>query len=113
VNNGIVLIDYAQRLRAEGIERTEALLLAARTRFRPIMMTALSTIVGMIPLTIGAPTSIGISYRSFGLALIGGMVAATFLTLLVVPVFYTLFDDARNAVFRALGLQQHGSGRTR
>lgn len=105
VNNGIVLIDYAQRLRAEGIARTEALLLAARRRFRPIMMTAMSTIVGMIPLTMGAPTSIGISYRSFGLALIGGMVAATFLTLLVVPVFYTLFDDARNAVFRALGVR--------
>jgi HAE1 family hydrophobic/amphiphilic exporter-1 len=104
VNNGIVLIDYAQRLRAEGMARTEALLLAARRRFRPIMMTAMSTIVGMIPLTAGAPTSIGISYRSFGLALIGGMVAATFLTLLVVPVFYTLFDDARNGVFRALGL---------
>lgn len=105
VNNGIVLIDYAQRRRAEGIPRTEAILLAARRRFRPIMMTALSTIVGMIPLTVGAPTSIGISYRSFGLALIGGMLTATALTLLVVPVFYTLFDDARRAALRALGLR--------
>lgn len=106
VNNGIVLIDYAQRLRAEGLARTEALLTAARRRFRPIMMTALSTIVGMIPLTLGAPTSIGLSYRSFGLSLIGGMITATFLTLLVVPVFYTLFDDARAALFRALGIRQ-------
>jgi HAE1 family hydrophobic/amphiphilic exporter-1 len=106
VNNGIVLIDYIQRLRARGVERTEAVLRAARRRFRPIMMTALSTIVGMIPLTVGAPTSIGLSYRSFGLAFIGGMAVATVLTLLVVPVFYTLFDDARVAVLRAVGLRR-------
>ena len=104
VNNGIVLIDYVGRLRAEGIARTEAILLAAKRRFRPIMMTALSTVAGMVPLTLGAPTSIGLSYRSFGLALIGGMVTATILTLLVVPVFYTLFDDARHAVLKATGL---------
>lgn len=101
VNNGIVFVDYCIRLRAEGLERTQAVLLAAKRRFRPIMMTAGSTICGMIPLTLGAPTSIGLSYRSFGLALIGGMVTATVLTLLVVPVFYTLFDDARNAVMDA------------
>lgn len=102
VNNGIVFIDYAQRLRAEGYERTRAVLLTARRRFRPIMMTAGSTVCGMIPLTLGPPTSIGISYRSFGLALIGGMVTATALTLLVVPVFYTLLDDARNAFLAAV-----------
>ncbi|HEX2254493.1 MAG TPA: efflux RND transporter permease subunit [Thermoanaerobaculia bacterium] len=95
VNNGIVLIDYVNRLRREGEERTEALLLASTRRFRPIMMTALTTICGMIPLAIGEPTSMGLSYKSFGLTLIGGLTAATFLTLLVVPVFYTLFDDAR------------------
>jgi hydrophobic/amphiphilic exporter-1 (mainly G- bacteria), HAE1 family len=95
VNNGIVLIDYVGRLRRAGHERAEAILLAARRRFRPIMMTAGTTIGGMIPLTLGAPTSIGLSYKSFGITLIGGMVTATALTLLVVPVFYTLFDDAR------------------
>jgi len=101
VNNGIVYVDYVNRLRVAGHERTEAVLLAAKRRFRPIMMTAGTTIGGMIPLTLGAPTSIGISYRSFGLALIGGMATASALTLLVVPVFYTLLDDARNALLRA------------
>lgn len=102
VNNGIVLIDYVNRLRQEGMERTEALLAAARRRFRPIMMTAGTTIFGMVPLTLGEPTSIGLSYKSFGLTLIGGMVTATALTLLVVPVFYTLFEDARDIVLRGL-----------
>ena len=66
----------------------------ALMRIRPIMMTATTTIGGMIPLTIGEPSSIGISYRSFGLTLMGGMATATALTLLVVPIFYTLLDDA-------------------
>ena len=95
VNNGIVFVDYVNRLRGAGHERGRAVLLAAERRFRPIMMTATTTICGMIPLTLGAPSSIGISYRSFGLTLIGGMATATALTLLVVPVFYTLLDDAR------------------
>ncbi len=102
VNNGIVLIDCAIRLREEGHDRREALLLATERRFRPIMMTALTTIGGMIPLTFGGETSIGLSYTSFGFTLIGGMTTATLLTLLVVPIFYTLFDDARTAVTAAL-----------
>lgn len=98
VNNGIVLVDYINRLRESGEERFEAVLLAADRRFRPIMMTALTTISGMVPLTLAGTTSIGMSYKSFGLTLIGGMTTATFLTLLVVPVFYTLFDDLRGAI---------------
>ena len=93
VNNGIVLVDYVNRLRGTGMERTEALLTAADRRFRPIMMTALTTICGMIPVTLSGTNSIGLSYTSFGLTLIGGLTTATLLTLLVVPVFYTLFDD--------------------
>jgi HAE1 family hydrophobic/amphiphilic exporter-1 len=110
VNNGIVLIDYINRLRWEGKERREAVLLASRHRFRPIMMTALTTICGMVPLTIGGPTSIGLSYKSFGFTLIGGLTTATLLTLLVVPVLYTLFDDARDAVGAAV---RRGWGRGR
>jgi hydrophobic/amphiphilic exporter-1 (mainly G- bacteria), HAE1 family len=102
VNNGIVLIDYVTRLRAAGMERNLALLTAAARRFRPIAMTALTTIIGMIPLTLAKPNEMGLSYKSFGLTLIGGMTTATILTLLVVPVFYTFFDDARNALLRVL-----------
>ena len=102
VNNGIVLIDYVTRLRHRGYERREALLLAADRRFRPIMMTALTTIGGLVPLTLQGSSSIGLSYRSFGLTLIGGLTTATLLTLLVVPVFYTFFDDLRTTVGAAL-----------
>ena len=65
-------------------------------------MTALTTIIGMIPLTFSEPSRLGISYKSFGLTLIGGMTTATLLTLLVVPIFYTFFDDARMAMMRTL-----------
>jgi len=100
VNNGIVFVDYTHRLRAEGIARRDALLLAAERRFRPIMMTAITTIGGMIPLAVAGSSdanALGLSYTSFALTLIGGMITATLLTLLVVPVFYTLFEDARDA----------------
>ena len=103
VNNGIVLIDYINRLRSQGEERTRAVLLATDRRFRPIMMTALTTISGMVPVTLAGTTSIGLSYKSFGLTLIGGMTTATLLTLLVVPVAYTFFDDARKSLTELLG----------
>jgi HAE1 family hydrophobic/amphiphilic exporter-1 len=66
------------------------------------MMTAITTVGGLIPLAFAGSTSIGISYTSFALTLIGGMTTATMLTLLVVPVFYTFFDDAREAFAIAL-----------
>jgi len=103
VNNGIVLVDYINRLRLTGMERTEALLLATRHRFRPIVMTALTTIFGMIPLTLASSSELGISFRSFGCMIIGGMTSATLFTLLAVPVFYTLIDDARQALQNTLG----------
>jgi HAE1 family hydrophobic/amphiphilic exporter-1 len=112
VNNGIVLIDYTNRLRADGLERREALLQAAERRFRPIMMTAFTTICGMVPVTLSGASSIGLSYTSFGLTLIGGLTTATLLTLLVVPVFYTFFDDAQlvtgRAIRHALGAEARG-----
>jgi HAE1 family hydrophobic/amphiphilic exporter-1 len=114
VNNGIVLLDYVQQLRAEGHGRSEALLLATSRRFRPILMTALTTILGLMPMALAGANSIGLSYTSFNLTLIGGMTTATLLTLLVVPVFYTFFDDAREAfaaaVRRAAPRRDAGAG---
>jgi len=98
VNNGIVLIDAVSQLRRDGMERRTAVLTGTRRRFRPIMMTALTTIFGLIPVTFAGTSSIGLSYTSFGLTLIGGLTTATLLTLLVVPVFYTLIDDARETM---------------
>ena len=101
VNNGIVLIDYVNRLRLSGMERAKALLLATRHRFRPIVMTALTTICGMIPLTF-SDAEMGRSFDSFGFMIIGGMTSATLFTLLAVPVFYTLIDDAQQALRNTL-----------
>ena len=103
VNNGIVLIDYVGRLRQEGASRTEALLMATERRFQPILMTALTTVLGMVPMLFSGRTSIGISYTSFATGLIGGMTVATFLTLLVVPIAYTYFDDLREKVLALAG----------
>ncbi len=102
VNNGIVLVDYANRLRREGLDRSEALLTATRRRFRPIIMTALTTICGMIPLTFGTSMDMGVNFRSFGLVLIGGMTSATLFTLLAVPIFYTLIEDAQEGLSNIL-----------
>jgi HAE1 family hydrophobic/amphiphilic exporter-1 len=103
VNNGIVLIDYVNRLRSRGRERSNAVLAATNRRFRPIMMTAITTIGGLIPLAFTGSNAMGFSYKSFAMTLIGGMTTATLLTLLVVPVLYSLFDDARGACSAALG----------
>ena len=70
-------------------------------------MTALTTIIGMIPLTLSKSSDMGMSYNSFGLTLIGGMISGTLLTLLVVPVFYTLLDDAQLAVRNTLASVIH------
>jgi HAE1 family hydrophobic/amphiphilic exporter-1 len=93
VNNGIVLVDTINRLRADGAARRDAILTATERRFRPIMMTAITTIGGMVPLAINGRLESGISYTSFAWTLIGGLSTATLLTLLVIPVFYTFFDD--------------------
>ncbi|HEY8393144.1 MAG TPA: efflux RND transporter permease subunit [Capillibacterium sp.] len=91
VNNGIVLVDYVNILRRRGHPVEEALMLAGPTRFRPIMMTALTTILGLIPMAFG--TGDGAELQTpMAVALIGGLTVATFLTLIVVPVFYLSFD---------------------
>lgn len=96
--NAILLVDYAKTLRAQGIERRQALITAGRTRLRPIMMTTLAMIFGMVPtaLAIGA----GAEMRApMARAVIGGLITSTVLTLIVVPVVYALLDDA-NVWFR-------------
>jgi HAE1 family hydrophobic/amphiphilic exporter-1 len=77
------------------MSREEAVVLAGRLRFRPIMMTALTTIGGMLPLAFAEQTGEGIPYGPFGKTLVGGMITATILTLVVVPVTYTFLDDMR------------------
>jgi HAE1 family hydrophobic/amphiphilic exporter-1 len=95
VNNAIVLVDLVNQLRLQGYSRHDALIEAGRQRFRPILMTAGTTIFGLVPMALGTAQVIGISYAPMGRTLMGGMISATILTLLVVPVAYTYFDDLR------------------
>jgi len=90
--NAILLIDYAKHLRGTGMDRTEALVQAGRTRFRPIMMTTLAMIFGMLPLALAIGA--GAEMRApMARAVVGGLITATVLTLVVVPVMYTILDD--------------------
>jgi HAE1 family hydrophobic/amphiphilic exporter-1 len=102
VNNGIVLIELVTRLRHEGYSREAALVEAGRRRLRPILMTALTTIVGLIPMATGSATFVGIPYAPLGRVLGGGMITGTVLTLLFVPFMYTVLDDMRGTAARWL-----------
>ncbi|HWJ22068.1 MAG TPA: efflux RND transporter permease subunit [Gemmatimonadaceae bacterium] len=91
--NGILLIDFVNQARARGVSREEAILTAGRTRLRPIIMTTVAMIFGMLPLALAIGE--GAEQRSpMAHAVIGGLLTSTALTLFVVPVFYTLLDDA-------------------
>jgi HAE1 family hydrophobic/amphiphilic exporter-1 len=92
VKNGILLVDYTNQLRSRGMEREEAVLTAAPTRLRPIMMTTLAAILGMVPLALGIGTGSEM-YVPLATTVIGGLATSTMLTLFVVPTVYTLFDD--------------------
>ncbi|MGZ5848409.1 MAG: efflux RND transporter permease subunit, partial [Ramlibacter sp.] len=90
--NAILLVDFAIRAREQGMERAEALLLAARVRLRPILMTTLAMIFGMVPLAFAL--SEGSEQRApMGQAVIGGVITSSLLTLVVVPVVYCYLDD--------------------
>ncbi len=93
VNNGIVIVDHINQLRKQGLSRSDAVVQAGRDRFRPVMMTALTTILGCVPVAIGSTMGSALAFNSLGLALIGGLSAGTLLTLVIVPLAYTLIDD--------------------
>ena len=89
--NSILLVEYANQQTSLGIDPLNAILEAGRVRLRPILMTACSTIVGILPIAIGFGAGAE-SRRPMGIAVIGGMLTSTFLTLFVVPVIYVLLD---------------------
>jgi HAE1 family hydrophobic/amphiphilic exporter-1 len=94
MKNGILLVDYANQLRDQCSDARSAMLQAGPIRLRPVLMTAFSTVFGMIPVAIA--TSDAAEFRNpMGVLVIGGLISSTFLTLLVVPVAYTFIDDLR------------------
>ena len=94
VNNSIILIDYTGRLRNEGFAGREAAVEGGRVRLRPILMTALTTILGLIPLAVGGGEGSEIR-NPLALTVIGGLAASTLMTLILVPVIYTIFEEMR------------------
>ncbi len=103
VNNAIVLVDLVNRLRKQGKDRLTALVEGGKNRFRPILMTAFTTIGGLIPMAVGNTKMIGIPYAPMGRTIIGGLIFSTLVSLIAVPWAYTLFDDLRN-YFKQLSL---------
>ena len=93
VNNGIVLVYHVHQLRQRGLERHEAILCAARDRLRPILMTTLTTILGLLPLAFGQNRVGDVLYFPLARTVIGGLAASTLLTLVLVPCLYTLMED--------------------
>jgi hydrophobe/amphiphile efflux-1 (HAE1) family protein len=96
--NGILLVEFANQLREEGLDGASAMIKAGGIRLRPILMTAFSTIAGTLPIAIGFGAGAE-SRRPMGVAVVGGMITSTVLTLLVVPLVYSIFNDL-TAMFR-------------
>jgi len=91
VNNGIVLVEYINQLRAEGMERREAILEAGVTRIRPILMTSLTTILGLIVMAIGKDIGTAL-VQPMAIVCIGGLLYATLMTLFVIPIIYDMLN---------------------
>jgi HAE1 family hydrophobic/amphiphilic exporter-1 len=109
--NAILLLDAARSLEEQGIDREEALMTAGRKRLRPIIMTTLALIAGMLPVAIGVGEG-GEFYRPMAVAIIGGTITSTILTLLVIPSFYDSIELTREAWgrrFQAIGKRISGA----
>ncbi|MCX5801828.1 MAG: efflux RND transporter permease subunit [Candidatus Eisenbacteria bacterium] len=93
VNNGIVLIYRVHQLRESGMERTEAVVLGASQRLRPVLMTATTTVLGLTPLALGRSAVGDAMYYPMARCVIGGLVASSFLTVIIVPCLYGVLED--------------------
>jgi HAE1 family hydrophobic/amphiphilic exporter-1 len=93
VNNGIVLVDRILQHEASGLPRRDAILQATRDRLRPVLMTALTTIFGLLPIALSEETGMGFSFKGLAIGVAGGLAFTTFFTLWIVPLLYATFND--------------------
>ena len=100
VNNGIVLIDRAQQRRREGVPMRAAIVAAGGDRLRPVLMTAATTVVGLVPMAVFKAQGDEIPYDTLATVVIGGLTVSTIVTLVLVPVCYSLFSDLGRAMWR-------------
>ncbi len=113
VNNGIVLVAHINQLRREGCSLDEALVRGGRERFRPIMMTATTTVLGLIPLALGGSHVGDLDLYPMARALIGGLTSSTLLTLIMLPVYYQLTERMRARLVRLFPGLAHLASRVR
>ena len=107
ITNAIVLIAFVEQLRARGLSVHDALVLGGRTRLRPILMTAFTTSIALIPLAAFTSAEGGIIGAELATVVIGGLMSSTFLTLIVVPVVYTIMHETLPGFFRWIGFKLH------
>jgi HAE1 family hydrophobic/amphiphilic exporter-1 len=100
VNNGIVLIDHINNFRRKGMSLEDAVIEGGRERFRPIVMTAATTVLGLLPLAVGNAHIGNGQYYPLARAVMGGLISSTFLTLLVLPTFYVFGEQVRGYLVR-------------
>ncbi|MHC8521609.1 efflux RND transporter permease subunit [Rossellomorea sp. H39__3] len=91
VNNAIVIVDYIKQRKEDGMGSFEAIVTSSQDRIRPILMTALTTILGLVPLALGLGEGTEIN-QPMAIAVIGGLLTSTLLTVYIIPVMYSLFD---------------------
>jgi HAE1 family hydrophobic/amphiphilic exporter-1 len=96
VNNAILLVDQAGRLRTEGMQTADAVAEAGRRRLRPILMTTLTTILGLVPLALGIGEGAD-AQAPLARAVVGGLAASTLITLVLIPVIYSFFHPDRSS----------------
>ena len=114
VNNVIVMLDFVVKLRKRGFARNEAMVLASAVRFRPVLLTAVTTVIGLAPMAMGMDIDFsrdspivfgsesGSFWKSMALAIMYGLGVATFLTLIMVPTLYSLIEDGRERIIKLL-----------
>ncbi|MCA9727719.1 MAG: efflux RND transporter permease subunit [Candidatus Eisenbacteria bacterium] len=100
VNNGIVMLEHINLYRRRGVRRSRAMLRGGRERLRPILMTALTTLIGLVPIVVQKPALAGVYYYSMALVIMGGLLVSTVLTLVLLPTTAILIEDSPHGVAR-------------